>query len=142
MTVEAIINVISSLGLPIGIIIFFGWLVVKYLPKGIEAYTKAKAVEQEQFKERQKSYAEQSERIVQIAADSTSATAQATMMLEKNVAVIEEVKKALECNSIGNKEVLGALTAMGKMFNAMNGRFDEISGNTKLILENARKVNK
>jgi hypothetical protein len=53
MEADTVLNIFSSVGTPVAIIIFICWVAYKYIPKMIDAYTNAKKAEQEAFSKRQ-----------------------------------------------------------------------------------------
>jgi len=132
MEIDALINVLLSMGVPgvlIAILIFF---LYKYAPRFIDAYKKAKESEQQAFADRQREYREQSERIVEVATKSALAVENNSNALERNSAIHQKVIAAFE-------KTEAALTGLLESFKAHDKRTEDMNVDVKRILENARK---
>jgi len=118
-------------GIPGVALALFLLLVRKYTPKAIEAYTKAKAAEREDFKQRQEDYRIQSDKIIEVATSSVIAIQQATKAIEHSDTIRHAAKVTLDMTE-------KALTRLNESVAKHDKRAETVYTDVQRILEHLR----
>ena len=132
MTTEVATDLISRLGTPLAILFFIAFFIWKFTPKVLEVYKQTKEKEQAAFTERQKQYQLQSERIVEVAAQSNHVISEVTAAVRNSTAISGQVVATLTTLEQSHAMLMNKLAQH-------DVRAESIDKDIQKILENIRR---